>query len=141
MRQLQRLCLVCIAGLLVPACGGQKEQLKGLSRPARLADDAEFYLQGLKKKLAKPDYTPVDEPAIGMSYDLVHRTLPGVVRTKVTDKAVRDPVLAKLEQLRKLFDEQVWQPVQDEPRDLAKASAGVDECLKLVRQIKQLLGS
>ena len=126
-------------GLALLGCGDSAD-LKGYAEPKRVAERTEFYLNGLKKQLAKPDYDPVNDPAISVSAELITQSLPSAIQTKVTNESTKQEALAKCEQLKKVFAEKVRAPIDAEPRDLNAAGTGTDECLEIARQVTKLLG-
>ena len=130
--------LVC-AGLLT-GCGKTKD-LKGHSEPLTAVARAELWVNRLQEMTAKPDYSPDREPTLGRVTTIVTSELPyALSESKLKDAALREQVAPKLAELQQTFQQQVSDPIWQQPPDLDAARAGVDECLGVVQQIKQILG-
>jgi hypothetical protein len=138
-RQLAGLWLAALGGLVWAGCkdsGG----MKGYTQPLNVVGQTELYLNNVKTKMAADDYTAANESEIGMADELIRQKLPYSLNSKMEDGSTKQEALAKLAELQKVFKEQVHDPAWATPADLAKARPGVDECLKLVRELKSILG-
>jgi len=130
--------LVC-AGLLT-GCGEEKG-LKGHSEPLKAIGRAELWVTRLQEMMASPDYSSDREPTLGRVTTIVTAELPyALSESKLKDAALREQVAPKLAELQQTFQQQVHEPAFADPMDLDAARAGVDECLGVVQQIKQILG-
>ena len=130
--------LVC-AGVLA-GCGEEKD-MKGHSQPRTAVARAELWVTRLQEMMASPDYSPDREPTLGRVTTIVTAELPyALSESKLKDAALREQVAPKLAELQQTFQQQVHEPIFADPMDLDKARAGVDECLGVVRQIKEMLG-
>ena len=126
---------VCLAGC------GDDANLEDYSAPLRVVERTELYLTGLKdKKLPSPDFDGNNDLALSFSGELVRLTLPGAVAGGIKDASRKEQALAKCEQLKQVFDEQVDTPARADPPQVDKAIAGVEQCLEIVGQIKSVLG-
>ena len=136
----QRKWLWCGAalGLLIGGC--KSGELKSYSEPLQVVERAEFGLTQLKEKLDNPDYTPVDEPAIARATDEIRASMPYALSKKLKDKTLKGELTAKMEQLQETFNKEVFDAVYADPRDLATARTGVDQCLAIVAEMKSILG-
>jgi len=131
---------ICSVGSLVLIGCGKGEDLKGYSEPLEAVNRAELWIGRLQGAMAQPDYTPVREMFLGRVQSIVEMELPYSLEHKLKDASVKQQIQPHIEQLQKVFKEQVHEPVFADPLDLDKARAGVDECLGVVQQIKQILG-
>ena len=126
---------VCLAGC------GDDANLEDYSAPLRVVERTELYLTGLKdKRLPLPDFDGNNDLALSFSGELVRLTLPGAVGSGIKDASRKEQALAKCEQLKQVFDEQVDTPARADPPQVDKAIAGVEQCLEIVGQIKSVLG-
>jgi hypothetical protein len=135
-RQLIWLAIVGLGGLVCKDSGG----MKGYTQPLRVVERTQMHLARLQEKVAADDYRPVEEPAIGGSEELIHEILPYSLKNKMADGSTKQEALAKLAELQKVFDEQVKAPAYADPPDLAKVRPGVAESLKLLGELKKILG-
>jgi len=130
--------LGAVFGILAGGC--ESAELKAYSEPLQVVERAELGLTRLKDKLENPDYTPVDEPAIAQSTDEIRASMPYSLGKKLKDEALKGELTPKMEQLQETFNKQVFDAVYADPRDLATARAGVDQCLAIVAEMKSILG-
>lgn len=120
-------------------CGDEAE-LKSYSEPLRVLNRTEKYLKVLQEKLARDDYSPVQEPGVQRSSQLIKTNLEYSFGAKLEDEQAKERLAPKLQDLQKVFDEQVSTPIYADPPDLPKARAGVEQCLDIVAQMKSILG-
>jgi len=131
---------VLVAGAWLGACGDDSS-LRGYSQPLRVVERTVFYLESLRDRhLLREDYQISNDPSISGARDTIRITFPSAIRKHVRDAAVREQVLAKLQQLDDVFEQRVWLPASRSPADRQEASDGCDQCLRIVGEVKQLLG-
>ena len=94
----------------------------------------------LQEKLTRDDYSPVQEPGVQRSSQLIQTNLEYSFGAKLKDEQAKQRVAPKLDQLQQVFDEQVSTPIYASPPDLPKARAGVERCLGIVAEMKSVLG-
>jgi len=119
---------------------GKGADLKGYSQPLEAVNRAELWIGRLQGAMAQPDYTPVREMFLGRVESIVDVELPYSLGQKLKDASLKQQIDPHIEQLQSVFKEQVHEPLFADPMDLDQARAGVDECLGIVRQIKEILG-
>ena len=126
---------VCLAGC------GDDANLEDYSEPLRVVERTEFYLTGLKdKRLPLPDFDGNNDLALSFSGELVRLALPAAVGSGIKDASRKEQALAKCEQLKQVFTEQVDTPARVDPPQVDKAIAGVEQCLAIVAEVKDILG-
>jgi len=64
---------------------------------------------------------------------------PSAPAAGVKDESRKQQAIAKCEQLKQLFAEQVDAPAHADPPQIDKAVAGVEQCLAIVAEIKAVL--
>jgi len=139
-RQLLAMCGVLGAAACLAGCGDDAN-LEDYSAPLRVVERTELYLTGLKdKKLPSPDFSPSNDLALSFSGELVRLTLPAAVADGIKDASRKQQAADKCEQLKKVFDEQVDTPARADPPQIDKAVAGVEQCLAIVAEVKDMLG-
>ena len=122
------------------ACGDDSN-LRGYSQPLRVVERTVFYLETARDRhLSREDYQVSNDPSISGARDNIKIAFPSAVRKHVKDAAVREQVLAKLKQLDDVFEQRVWATASSSPADRQEASDGCDECLRILGEVKQLLG-
>lgn len=138
----QLLCVLWIFGGAVCLAGcGDDADLEDYSAPLRVVERAELYLTGLKdKKLPSPNFDPPNDLALSYSGELIRVSLPMALADGISDASRKQKVLAKCEQLKQLFAEQVDASAHADPPQIDKAIAGVEQCLAIVAEIKAALG-
>ena len=129
--------LACVWSFV--GCGGEAER-KGYSEPLRVLNRTEKYLNVLQEKLTRDDYLPVQEPGVERSSQLIKTNLEYSLGAKLKDEQAKQRVAPKLDQLQQVFDQQVSTPIYASPPDLPKARAGVEQCLAIVAEMKDMLG-
>jgi len=130
--------LVCTG--VVTGCSEEKG-LKGHSQPQTAINRAELWVTRLQEAMARPDYSPDREPNLGRVTTIVTTELSYALgESKLKDAALRQQVAPKLAELQQTFQQEVSEPIWQDPPDLDQARAGLDECLGIVRQIKEILG-
>ena len=133
------LAISSVGWVILVGCG-KGANLKGYSEPLEAVNRAELWMGRLQGAMAQPDYTPVREMFLGRVQSIVEVELPYSLGRKLKDASVKQEIQPHIEQLQKVFKEQVHEPAFADPMDLDRARAGLDECLGIVRQIKQILG-
>jgi hypothetical protein len=130
-----------MSGVIGLAGCGDDANLEDYSAPLRVIERTEFFLTGLKdQKLPSPGFDPPNDLALSYSGELIRVELPSALAGGVKDESRKQQVIAKCEQLKQLFAEQVDAPAQADPPQIDKAIAGVEKCLALVSEIKAVLG-
>jgi len=131
---------VLVAGSWLGACGDDSS-LRGYSQPLRVVDRTVFYLETVRDRhLPREDYQVSNDPSISGARDNIKIAFPSAIRKHVKDAAVREQVLAKLRQLDDVFEQRVWAPASSRPADRPEASDGCDQCLRILAEVKHLLG-
>ncbi len=139
-RQLLVMCGLLGAAACLAGCGDDAN-LEDYSAPLRVVERTEFYLTGLKdKRLPSPDFDGNNSLALSFSGELIRLTLPAAVDSGIKDASRKQQAADKCEQLKKLFDEQVDAPARESPPQIDKAVAGVEQCLAIVAEVKDMLG-
>ena len=138
-RWLPRLCVGLVFGMAWVGCEKSQEQIVA-SRPVKEVKQLEGALVALKNHLGEPNYSRANDPAISAAQQAITEYLPMFINEASMDESVKEEVLAKLEEIDKVFADRVLGPVDGKPQDLAKGAEGVDECLPLVVELKSLLG-
>ena len=119
---------------------GDEAGLESYSAPLRVLNRTEKYLKVLQEKLARGDYSPVQEPGVERSSQLIRTHLEYALGAKLKDEQAKQRVAPKLDQLQQVFDQQVSTPIYAGDPDLPKARAGVERCLAIVAEMKGMLG-
>ena len=130
----------CLAAAPLVGCGGDEARLKSHSDPLRAVQRTETSLLRLRETLTAADYSPVDEPVLATAANVIQTQLPYALGPKLGDAALKQQVDPQFAQLQKVFQERVMDPLWAEQRNLEAGRAGVEECLKLVGQLKKTLG-
>jgi hypothetical protein len=120
---------------------GDDAGLEDYSAPLKVVKRVEIYLTGLKdKKLPSPDFSPSNDLALSYSGELIRVVLPAAMAGGIKDASRKQQAADKCEQLKQIFDEQVDEPARASPPQIEKAVAGVEQCLTLTGELRDLLG-
>jgi len=139
-RWLARLCVGLVIGMAWVGCEKSQEKVVA-SRPVKQVKQLEGALIALKNHLGEANYSRANDPAISAAQKAITEYLPMFINGASMDESVKQESLAKVEQLDKVFTDRVLGPVDGRPPDLARGAEGVDECLVLVGDLKDLLGA
>lgn len=138
-RWLPWLCVGLAFGMALAGCKKSEEQIVA-TRPVKEVRKLEGALVALQDHLGKPNYSRANDPAISAAEQAITVYLPIYIKEGVPDESLKQELLAKVEELNKVFTDKVLGPVDGKPQDLAKGVEGVDECLLLRAELEDLLG-
>jgi len=139
-RWLTGLLTIASVGICFVGCGDEAD-LKSYSEPLRVAERTALYLQGLRdKNLPRADFVASRDITFSESRALIDITLPSAISTGVKDAALKNQLTGKVEELQRVFQDQVVSAVSGESIERDKASSGCDRCLAIVAEIRKLLG-
>ena len=138
-RRLHIVCVVGVGSAVLVGCGKNVDMTK-YSAPLEVVKRAELWMGRLQEAMAASDYSPVQEATLGIVQSLVEQDLPFSLGEKLQDDSVKQQIMPMLEQLKTTFQQSLYEPVTEEPPDLPKARAGLQECMDIVAQIKGAMG-
>lgn len=134
-------CAVVLGAAFCLAGCGDDADLEDYSAPLKVVERTERYLTGLKdKKLPSPDFSPSNDLVLSYSSELIRVVLPAAMAGGVKDASRKQQAAEKCEQLKQVFAEQVDTPARTSPPQIEKAIAGVEQCLTLTGELRDLLG-
>jgi len=139
-RWLMGLLATASVGVFFSGCGDQAD-LKSYAEPLRVAERTALYLEALRdKNLPRPDFVASRDTTFSESRALIDITLPSAIGTGVRDAELKTQLTGKVEELQRVFQDQVVSAVTGGSVERDKASAGCDQCLAIVEEIRKLLG-
>jgi len=133
------LCVGLAFGMALVGCKKSEEQIVA-SRPVKEVGKLEGALVALQDHLGQPNYSRANDPAISAAEQAIAVYLPIYIKEGVPDESLKQELLVKVAELNKVFTDKVLGSVDGKPQDLAKGVEGVDECLSLLTDLKDLLG-
>jgi hypothetical protein len=136
------LCILCVVGVgsAVLAGCGKDVDMASYSAPLEVVKRAEVWMGRLQEAMAAPDFSPVQNATLGMVRSLAEQDLLYSLGSKLEDGSVKQQVMPMVEQLKTTFQQSVYEPVTQQPPDLPKARAGLEQCMDIVAQMKDALG-